>query len=215
MTDNPLTRAEQTEALAARAGLDEPARALLRPGLTPRDYLDGLTAAGQHVAAVRLLAWALGRREAVWWAGLCAREALDEKDPPAERAAVEAAQKWAAAPTEENRRLAEAAAAAADYGTPGGCAAVAAFWSGGSLAPAKLPAVAPPEHLLPGAVANGVTLAGVKRDPGKAAERYRRFLALGLEVAEGKNRWPEEKPAARPPQPPPRPAPPRPAPGKR
>jgi hypothetical protein len=79
--------------------------------------------------------------------------------------------------------------------------------------------VAPPEHLLPGAVANGVILAGVKREPGKAAERYRRFLALGLEVAEGKNRWQEEKAAARPPQPPARPAPaaapPRPAPGKR
>jgi hypothetical protein len=72
---------------------------------------------------------------------------------------------------------------------------VAAFWSGGSLAPPNVAEVPPGEHLTPGAVANAVLLAAVLSEPEKAAEKFRKFFALGVEVAEDKNRWPEEKPA--------------------
>ncbi len=182
--------------LAQRAGFEEDIIALLAPKLTPLQAVGRLLEAGRADAAVRLWAWVLGRREAVWWASQCVRRVLTDKDPPAEHAAVAAAEKWAALPSEENRRRAEAAAVAVNFGTPGGCAALAAFWSGGSLAPPKLEVVPPPEHLLPGAVGNSVILAGLKGDPQKAGEKYRLFLDLGREVAEGKNRWKEEKPAA-------------------
>jgi hypothetical protein len=111
---------------------------------------------------------------------------------------VEVAEKWAASPTDENRRAALAAAEAADFGTAPGCAAVAAFWSGGSMAPPKLTIVLPAEHLMPQAVGNAVQLATVYHEPEKAADRYRRFLALSREVATGKNRWKEESPAGTP-----------------
>jgi hypothetical protein len=195
MNDNPLAKADQAQPLALRAGLDEPAVALLMQGLTPGQYLERLIAQGQLPAAVLFLAWALGRREAVWWACRCVALVVSDRDRPEELAALEAARRWAAAPTEDNRRLAEAAAAAAGYATPAGCVAVAAFWSGGSLAPARLAAVSPPEHLLPGAVASSILLAAVKREPEKAEDKYRQFLALGQDVAAARDRWAEEKPA--------------------
>jgi hypothetical protein len=62
------------------------------------------------------------------------------------------------------------------------------------MAPPKLAAVSPAEHLMPGAVVNAVQLATLLHEPGKAAEKYRLFLALAVEVAAGKNRWKEDPP---------------------
>src|SRR5262245_47973251 len=107
MNDNPHTKCDQTQALAQRAGLAEPARALLKPGLTSGQYLGWLIDQGQLAAALRFLAWALGRREAVWWACRCVALVSSDQDRPEERVALEAARRWAAAPTEDNRRWAE------------------------------------------------------------------------------------------------------------
>ena len=82
------------------------------------------------------------------------------------------------------------AAEAADFGTPAGCTAAAAYFSGGSLAPANLPAVAPAEHLTAHLVASALTLAAVIKEPEKAAEKYAAFLRTGLEVAAGQHAWP-------------------------
>ena len=65
-----------------------------------------------------------------------------------------------------------------------------------------------------------VILAVVRKEPEKAAEKYRRFAGLGVEVADGKNRWKDEIAAAPPavqapparPVVPPRPGIPRPGP---
>jgi hypothetical protein len=197
MSHDVLERAGLTQAAALKAGLGGEAAALSRPGLTPRQYLDALASAGRWPEAVGFLAWALPRREAVWWACQCVRQALPPGEAGPARAALEAAERWAAAPTDENRRAAFAAAEAADFGTPAGCLGAAAFWSGGSMAPPKLPPVPPAEHLMPGAVVNAVQLAAVCRGPEKAAEKYRTFLALAADVAAGKNRWKDPAPAGR------------------
>ena len=63
------------------------------------------------------------------------------------------------------------------------------------MAPPKLEPAPPAEHLMPGAVVNAVQLATVYHEPEKAPEKYRLFLALGVEVATGKNRWKEDPPA--------------------
>jgi hypothetical protein len=68
--------------------------------------------------------------------------------------------------------------------------------------------VPPPEHLLPGAVANAVILSAVVGDPAKIGERFQAYLALVADVQSGANRWPEEaagrhgavRPPPRPPQ---------------
>src|SRR4051794_21799720 len=82
----------------------EPARGLLRPGLTPRQFLELLIEKEEVPDAVGFLAHALPKREAVWWACLCARSVAGEKPAAPISAALDAAEAWVADPVEENRR---------------------------------------------------------------------------------------------------------------
>jgi hypothetical protein len=171
--------------------LGEEAKKLLGDGLTPAQFLTALIEKQQFPDAVRFLAHALPKREAVWWACLCARATAGPNPPAPIAAALQAAEKWVVDPSEENRRAAMPAAEAAEFKTPAGCAAVAAFWSGGSLGPPNVPAVPPGEYLTAHGVAGAVMLAAVQAEPEKAPEKYRQFLAQGIEVANGANRWKE------------------------
>jgi hypothetical protein len=177
-----------------RFPLGDDAKKLLRDDHTPRQFLDILLAQKQNVDAVRLLAHALPKPEAVWWACLCARHVAGANPPPKVAAALQAAEKWIADPSEDNRRAANVAAEAVEMGTPAGCAAVAAFWSGGSLGPPNVPAVPPGEHLTAHGVASSVMLAAVQTEPAKAPEKYRKFFELGIEVGNGTSRWKEAAP---------------------
>jgi hypothetical protein len=163
--------------------LGEEARKLLRDELTPWEYFDLLLQAQHYPDAIRFLAYALPKREAVWWACLCARNVSGTPPPSQIAAALEAAERWVADQTEENRRAAMPAAEAAEFRTPAGCAAVAAFWSGGSLGPPDLPVIPPGEYLTAHAVASTVMLAAVLMEPENAVEKYRTFLTQGIEVA--------------------------------
>src|SRR5947209_15569832 len=169
--------------------LGEEARKLLRDGLTPAQFLDVLIEKQQFPDAVRFLAHALPKREAVWWACLCSRAVAGSSPPPPIAAALQTAEKWVADPSEDNRRAAMPAAEAAKLKTPAGCAAMAAFWSGGSLAPPNVPVVPPGEYLTAHGVAGAVMLAAVQSEPEKAPEKYQKFLAQGIEVAKGTQRW--------------------------
>jgi hypothetical protein len=99
-------------------------------------------------------------------------------------------------PSEENRRAAHSAAEAAGYGTPAGCAAAAAFWSGGSLGPPNVPPIPPGEHLTAHGASCAVMLAAVATEPEKAPVKLRAALGLGLEIASGTYPWPEPAPKA-------------------
>jgi hypothetical protein len=169
--------------------LSDEAKKLLEDGLTVAAYLERLQKQQVYLDAVRLLAHALPKQEAVWWACQCARKVAGDKPPAAIAAALQAAEKWVKDPSEANRRPTMAEAEAAEIGTPAGCAAMAAFWSGGSLAPPEAPVVPPDETLTAHAAGNAVLLAAVIQEPEKAPERYAAFLANGVRVAEGANRW--------------------------
>jgi hypothetical protein len=195
MSGEAFDRAGGAVEVCGRFPLEDEARKLLREGMTARQFLGVLLEHGQYPDASRFLAHFLPKREAVWWACRCVRLVAPPGGGPGE-AALTAAEQWAAEPTEERRRAAFAAAEAAGFGNPAGCAAAAAFWSGGSLAPPNLPAVSPGDHLTPTAVANAVVLAAVAREPEKAADKSRRFFAVGVEIAAGRERWKEERPVA-------------------
>ena len=106
-------------------------------------FLDALIAAGHLPDALRFLAAALPKREAVWWACVCARQGYGAVVPSPAGAALQAAERWVADPSDANRRAAHPAAEAAGVGTPAGAAAIGVFLSGGSLAPVNLPACRP------------------------------------------------------------------------
>jgi hypothetical protein len=185
--------AKTAKEVCDRFPLGEEAKKLLRDNQSPRALLDQLIEKQQFTDATRLLAYALPKQEAVWWACQCARQAYGTNPPPEAAAALQAAEKWAADPSEDNRRAGLPASESVGMGTPAGCAAVSTFWSGGSLGPPNVPVIPPKEHLTAHGVACALMLAVVLKEPEKAPEKYKKFLTLGIDVANGTNRW---KPAA-------------------
>lgn len=182
------------EAVCKRFPLSDEARPLLSADMALGAFLQVLRKQGHHLDAVRLLAHALPKREVVWWACACTRTVFPEPTPQAARA-LQSAEKWCADPSEANRRAAEAAAEAAALHTPAGCAAIAAFWSSGSLGPPNTPVVPPGETLTAQAAANAVLMAAVIVEPHKAAARYAQFLALGAALGEDGSLWNSKNPS--------------------
>jgi hypothetical protein len=167
--------------------------ALLRPELHPLDFVALLMEKTLYPDAVRFIAHALPKREAVWWGWVCARRAAGENPPPKIKAALDATEKWIAQPNEDNRRSAMAAAQKAELGTAAGCAGLAAFFSTGSLAPPDAPVVPPGEFLAAKAVSGAVIFAAVANEPEKAPEKFRSFVAQGVEVTNRVKLWEPRK----------------------
>jgi hypothetical protein len=144
-----------------------------------------LTERGLMVKAARLCAHALPPREAVWWAARCAAATAPADLPQADREAGALAEAWVRKPADATCREAMARAQAAGCKTPEAWAALAAFWSGDSIALPNQPKVPPAPHLAGTAVAGAVILASVRPNAAKQAERLTRFLASAREIAEG------------------------------
>jgi hypothetical protein len=180
------------------AELSEEALALRTPGQAPRAYVDALIAAESYADAVRLLAHALPRREAVWWAWVCAKRAAGDTPPPHVGALLEATRVWIAEPTDAHRRTVMAQAEAVGFGTPAGSAGLAAFFSGQSLAPPDAEPVPPGEFMAAKAIAGSVVLAAVATEPERAAEKFREYLEQGMVVADKTDLWTPPAAAARP-----------------
>lgn len=161
--------------------LSEPARKLLDARASPADFLARLSETGMAQDAVQFLAHALPKREAVWWACQCVREAGLDSDEMA-KAALLAAARWAADPSENNRRAAHEAAERAE-GAPESFVALGAFFSGGSIAPPDAPEVKPPNELTPRIITGAILQAVVAKEPHKTPQRLQRFVEIGIQTA--------------------------------
>ncbi|HKB03567.1 MAG TPA: hypothetical protein VKD90_15195 [Gemmataceae bacterium] len=185
----PLPRIDFLTGKAAdicnRFALGEQAALHLSTRQSPYEFLELLTEKKLYPDAVRLLANGLSKRDAVRWACLCLRESLGSGAPAKARPALEAAEAWVKSPTEENRRASMKAAEATGFGAPAGLAALAAFWSGGSITPPDAPVVPPDDNMTAEAVAGAVLLAAVGATPDEVPKRQQRYLLLGLTVACG------------------------------
>jgi hypothetical protein len=195
MSQGTLTKvAARTAAEVCRAfKLGDDAKKLLRDGQTPRAFLDELMAKKHYPDAISFLAFALPKREAIWWACVCTRQAYGGSAEPKIAAALLASEKWVMDPSDANRRTAYAAAEAAEFGNPAGSTGAAVFFSGGSIAPPKVTEVKPPDDATAKMVSGAVLLAAVVKEPEKVVAKYQKFLALGIDVGNGANRWPEKR----------------------
>lgn len=178
-------RIAHAQAVCARFEASAEAVALLEEALPPATYLERLVGAELFNDAVTFLAHALPKREAVWWACLCARGSMPRPPGDAEQAVLEAAEAWVLQPGEENRRATMAKAEAAGFDLPSSWAGAAAFWSGGSLAPPGLPDVPPDDKLTGTAVACAVNVAAHRVPVSRPNDRYRQFLGQGVDIANG------------------------------
>ncbi len=171
--------------LLTRIELEPPVRALIETEEMAAEAIARLEGAGHAIEACKVAAHALPKREAVWWACMCARSAPDPAATPADLAALEAAEAWVRRPEEKLRRAAMAAAETSNFRSTEAWAAVGAFWSGGSMAPEGQPVVPPGEHLTGVAIGGAVVLAGVRIRPQDCNARLGRFLASARDIAQG------------------------------
>ena len=186
---DPEQANSKTAATAAAAELSEEAMGLLRPEIAPQDYISVLMSKKLYADAVRFLAHALPKRQAVWWGWISAKRSAGAEPPPKIKASLEATEKWIAQPDDEAGRAAMAAAKEAQTTTAAGCAGMAAFFSGSSLGPSHIPPVPPGEFLTAKAVSGAVIYAAVGKDPKTAPERFQSFVQQGVEVTAKIKLW--------------------------
>jgi Family of unknown function (DUF6931) len=177
------------EEVAAGLDLSDESRALLKPGVTTEVYFDELVKAGHLTDAVRYVARLLPAKRAVWWGSLCVWAVRRSQPKAAADAVLRAVVTWLLAPTDENRRAAEAAGRAAGANTPAGMVGTAAFLTEGSMSAPKQPEVLPEPHFSPALVAGAVLAAARLAGAAKTDAMLRQFLALAVDVYRGTNTW--------------------------
>ncbi len=148
----------------------------------PLDYARALLASPSPTDAIVFIAHLLPRREAVWWAIQCVWGMLGAR---ADDDSLRAAEAWARAPDEHNRRAALAACSAGDQRAPTTWLAFAVGWSGGSVTPPdKDPMPAPPSACAL-AVNAAVLLAATAGDPLAVVPRIKSCADAGIRFADG------------------------------
>lgn len=133
--------------------------------------------------AVTFCAYLLPRRVAVWWGHQCLSNlpaVLAEED----RGMLTLAENWVREPEEDHRYAALDAGMAARTKTPGVWIALAAAWSGGSIAPRGMAAVTSPPHLTARAVNAGILGALARAPLSHRAAILKGFVDMGLGMAE-------------------------------
>ena len=147
----------------------------------PADFLKRL--AELDTDSIQFIAHALPKRQAVWWACQCARKAYGEKPPEKAVSCLQVTERWIAEPTEPNRQAAKIAADAAELNTPAGSAGLGAFFSDGLGSDPKA------QSMTAKAVAASVLLSStLEQDKDRILNRFRQFVALGVEVVRKTNR---------------------------
>lgn len=175
----PGLREQLADALFAR--IPEMAEDLTaRPsgGLHCMDFLRQLLAGKTPEEAATFMAYALAPRHSIWWGHEClqARADLLAAD---DRAMMALAAGWVAEPDEPHRYAALNAGQGAAARGPGVWLALAAGWSGGSMAPADLPVVEVPEFVL-GRAVNAAVLTALARVPqDKRARMLEHYIGMG------------------------------------
>lgn len=158
--------------------------------------LNTLLEAGHVVDAVKLIAAALPPREGVWWAWTAAKHAASivsssgAKAPnaPVIASALDATERWIAAPDEANRRAVWLAAQEAGMDTPAGSAAGSAFFTGGSIAPPEITPIPPPPGIH-ATMAFGAVVGASATDPEHFDALARAYVMQGFEVVRQLGGW--------------------------
>ncbi len=186
--NNPLVYATASTAaeICSRVYLDKAALDLLRPGMSPRGFLDALVETGQYLAGIDFMAHVLPSREAIWWGCLCLHHTCGSKLEPWERRAYRLTVQWVLQPTEANRAATKQPAEVLGPASAAGCLAAAANQTGGSIGPPDGPPIPPSPLALNRAVAIAVKMASTKVEAPEIQRTQRSLIGLGMAVAEGR-----------------------------
>jgi hypothetical protein len=179
--DLPVIQAETAAEVCDKCSLREEAVARLEDGMTPSEFLTALMGEELYADAIKFLAQALPKKEAIIWARDCAGDATVAID----RACLEAIDAWLENPEEKTRRAAMDLADEAGYSTAAAATAAAAGWTEGSMGPAEYDDVPPPENLSGTMVSTAVLLAAAVVDPLDTKAKQKQLIEQGIELALG------------------------------
>ncbi|EEA96342.1 hypothetical protein SAMN05444141_101381 [Pseudovibrio denitrificans] len=140
--------------------LGDEATPLVEDNKSSIEVVDTLADAELLSDAVKVLAHALSKPRAVWWASQVSRASFPEGTVPTddEEIALKAAEDWVRKPEEDLRRAAMKIADDGGYKTAACLAAAAAGWSGGSMGSPEFDPAPPPENLTSIAVGSSIVL---------------------------------------------------------
>ena len=158
--------------------------------IEPSGFMQYLISQHLYQDAITFLAHAIPKREGIWWACLSCRDVLsvmkDDKALYEEYLeTLSSAESWVIDPTEENRRRAEKLSQVLDYELPASWAALAAFWSQGSITKPDEPNVDAPDFLYAHAISGAVSLAATRFSPDDIDKKMQFYIAIGLDLAKG------------------------------
>lgn len=179
----------------AKLELSEPAVAVVEQPdgtLAGGSLLEGaraLVKAGMAEDAVSVLAQSLSRRGAAWWACRSARLEAGGSPTSTELRALETAEAWVRQPEQLKAYAAQDAANVVGLASPAGCAALAAFLAGESIAPPHLDPLPPLPHLAGMAAAGAVKLAAARRAPVAPQQELLKLIDAGFAIASGGDTW--------------------------
>jgi hypothetical protein len=181
---NKLSAAEVSDVLQ-RCDVPPEAQSAIAGMQDIMGIIQALAQAGFPIEATRVFAHALPKREAVWWACMCATHTSPADIAAGDRKARELSEVWVRQQSDDVRRAAMEEAKRTGFQSPEAWAAVAAFWSGDSLTPLNTPPVTPPAHLTGVAVAGAVALASVRGEANRQKQRLALFLQSAHDIAGG------------------------------
>ncbi len=165
--------------------LPGPATAAVQECRLAAEAIDRLEAGGFPIEATRVLAHALPKREAVWWACMCAAHTAPPDLPESDRLARAAAEQWVRQPTDKNRRAAMHQAEATSFETADALCAYAVFWCGETIGAEDQPPTPPTPGMAGKIIAAAILVAALRGDPNRQDARLQRFLESGRQIAAG------------------------------
>lgn len=160
------------------------------PDMSALQLIEALTQQQLFVDAIRYLALALPKRESIWWTVAFNKKVSSQGHSDIkEEEAWKLVEEWVYDPTEENRVGAFALAEELEFETPGSYAAMAVYWSGGSMTPVESGQIVPPGPGLSGtAVGASILMTCALAEPPRTTPVLHQYaLKIGLNVAQGGN----------------------------
>lgn len=196
MTTPPTTTPKPVLAVdvAKGAKLSDSAQKLLQPDVTIEQYFDSLNRAQLYPDGIRFLARLLTPKSAIWWGCLCVWAGVDSQERVAVERVLRAVIQWLREPQDEHRRAVAAVAQEIGHATAAGMLGKAVFLSEGSISlpgqPDVLAKADSAAQLVTLSILTAARFAGASATLGQ----MRQFLAIGVEVYQGKNSWERAKP---------------------
>lgn len=161
--------------------LGSDARRALRPEMTPDEFLAVCHERKWYSDAIQFIAHYLPKRQSVFWALACVKQSPPDQVTPEIEAALKAAERWIADPSDENRKVALKAAEDADSSTPAGATALAAYYSSGQPQTAD-PKLNARGYFMSAKLVSGAVMLAATTDRDDAIEALNTSVARGLEI---------------------------------